>query len=103
MKPATLRRKAVGAAVEAAVILVLHFVLIRALAGSDVVATILSAGPHAPAGCLAAAGFFLLVRTAAVLLLPGIVLSRLVGLLLLDWSREPAGANGESDKPKGAG
>ena len=103
MKPRTLRRRAAWAAAEIAVILVLHAALIRVLAGSDVAATLLSAGAQAPRLHVAAALGFALVRALAVLLLPGIILSRLVQLALHRWSGAGAETAGAPDGGPGNG
>ena len=74
--------------------------------GTDIVATILSAGPHAPLGHLLVAGGFALVRTLAVLLLPGIILNRVVLIAFDNWTRagaapqtEPFEENPSQDGP----
>lgn len=87
MKVAIPRKKAICAAVEISLILILHVVLIRVLAEKDIAATILSAGPHAPKMHLLAAGGFVLVRLLAVLLLPGIILNRLALFALERWTQ----------------
>jgi hypothetical protein len=87
VRPRIPRKKAIWAVAEVAVILLLHVILISALAETDLVATILSAGPHAPKLHLLAAGGFALVRVLAVLLLPGIILSRIVLIALDNWVR----------------
>ncbi len=83
-------KRIIVAVAQVAVILVVHAVLIHSLAETDIVATILSAGPHAPTGHLLAAGGFVLVRLLAVLLLPGIILSHLVLIALDRWTRAGA-------------
>ena len=85
------RMKILAAVAQVTGILVVHAVLIHSLAETDIVATILSAGPHAPLEHLFAAGGFVLVRILAVLLLPGIILSHLVQIALDKWTR--VGAN----------
>ncbi len=87
MKIVIPRTKAIWTAVEIALILILHVVLIHVLAEKDIAATILSAGPHAPKIHLLAAGGFVLVRLLAVLLLPGIILNRLALFALEHWTR----------------
>lgn len=55
----------------------LHLLLQYLMAESAAAATLLSAGAHTPWGALLLAGAFVLVRLAAVLVLPGFVLYRL--------------------------
>ena len=74
--------------VEVVVILVLHALLQRWMAGSHVAATILSAGPHVPRMALAGAGLFVAVRLFTVLFLPAFVLAQLGGIAY-DWLSRP--------------
>ena len=55
-----------------------HHTLLQALAGRNVVAILLSAGPHSPPSALVLAGAFLVIRVLAVLVLPASVLCRLI-------------------------
>jgi hypothetical protein len=94
------RGKVLSAAVQISVILIVHAVLVRVLAGTDIVATILSAGPHAPTGHLLIAAVFVVARLLALLLLPGIILSHLVGIALDKWVRRgDAGPEGQTRTP----
>ena len=56
---------------------VAHHALLWTLADRNVVAVLLSAGPHSPPSVLLLAGVFLVVRILAVLVLPASVLCRL--------------------------
>ena len=82
-------RMLVWACVEVAAILGLHAVLLRIMADRQIASTILSAGGQVPRATALAAGAFFLVRTYAVLLLPGVILARLCAAWLADPSQAP--------------
>ena len=65
---------------EVVVILILHALLQRWMAGGRVAAILLSAGPHVPRLALAGAGLFVAVRLFTVLFLPAFVLAQLGGI-----------------------
>jgi hypothetical protein len=71
-----------------AALLVAHEVLLRVMADNQIVTKLLSPGGHTPTGELWTAGLFMAVRVTVVLLLPGILLSR-IGLLLYDRFWKP--------------
>ena len=88
--------KVIVAMLEIAALVVIHAVMIRALAASGTVAVIFAAGPHAPKSALVAAGVFLLSRLILYLLLPGFVLAR-IGMAAVDhWT---AGGDAEAESP----
>lgn len=68
---------------EIGVIGAIHFILLDWLAEKNVVATIFAAGTHVPRLTLACAGAFMAIRLLALLLLPGIILSR-AGMYVVD-------------------
>ena len=70
-------------AVELVALLLVHQILLSFLAGKDVVAQILSGGPHTGFMVRLVMCLFLSVRVVVVLLLPGWVLMRL-GLLVYE-------------------
>ena len=78
------QRTLIGCALEIAVLLVLHFVLLRYMATHDVASVIFSAGTHVKVGILLLAGCFICVRLLVALALPGMILAR-IGLVFLDW------------------
>ncbi len=77
-----MKRKALLALVEVAVLLVLHVTLLHVMADRHIVSTILAGGSHIPRSVAATATLFVVVRLYAVLLLPGVILARIVGLAL---------------------
>ncbi len=84
-------KKIAFAASQVAVIAIAHAILVGCLAETDTVATILSAGSHAPTGHLLVAGAFAVTRILAALLLPGIILNHVVQIALDKWTRGSAG------------
>jgi hypothetical protein len=85
-----LRRQVLTAAIEIGALLLAHALLLRLMADRHVVSTILAGGPHVPPAVIGTAGVFVLVRLAAVLLLPGIVLARVVALVMDGRERRKA-------------
>jgi len=63
-------------------LLILHFVLKHVLASQDISAVIISGGSDIPTGIAGLSVSFLFIRLALVLLLPGLLLSRLVFLAM---------------------
>ena len=99
------RKKLIYLAAQVVLILCLHAVLKRWVAGGHVAATLLSAGPHTSRLVLAGAGLFVAVRLSTVLLLPGLVLASLGGILYghppgtahREDGAEPSTANNSND------
>ncbi len=88
------RNRWILSAVAIAAVLVLHEVLLRWMDEGNVVASLFAADGHVPMMTLALACLFLAVRLVAVLFLPGLILSAIVGWLLSrrDVPGKPAGA-----------
>jgi hypothetical protein len=61
-----------------ALVTALHLVLLYCMAEGKIVSTLFAAGPHLPLSSLVLAMVFLVVRLAAIVVLPGYVLYRLV-------------------------
>jgi hypothetical protein len=87
------RRRLLSLGAQAVLVLCLHALLKRWMAGGHVAATFLSAGPHTPRLVLAGAGLFIAVRLFTVLLLPGLFLASLGGILY-DHRRQERSAKG---------
>ncbi len=69
---------------EIALILVLHAVLIRAMAQGNLASLLFTGGADLPVWSLTVVGIFIAVRLIVTLTLPGIILAR-AGLVIWAW------------------
>lgn len=79
-------RSLLFSAIVVAVALVAHFVLIRVLAETQVVATLFACGEHTPTGTVVLAISFMVVRLFVAMLLPGVVLSAVGAWAIERWA-----------------
>lgn len=69
--------------IVAVVVVVLHLVLLYSMSQGKIASTLFAAGPHVPLSSLMLAMAFLVARLAAIVVLPGYVLYRLVKVCCL--------------------
>lgn len=79
-----MKKKYSSLLIQTAVILITYFILLNGLAGTNIIAGIFCPGPHQPGYYPVIIGLFIFARVG-VLMLPGILLSR----LFLNWNRPP--------------
>ena len=73
---------------EITLLLVLHAVLIRAMAQGNLASLIFTGGADLPVWSLAVVGIFIAVRLIVTLALPGIILAR-AGIVIWAWHSKP--------------
>lgn len=69
--------------VEVGAILIVQLIALHCLAKTDLVAKVFAAGPHTPFLAMLAIILYFVVRMMAMVLLPGMIFSR-IGILLFD-------------------
>lgn len=85
-----LRRRLGWVALQAALALGVHALLLRWFAGGEVATVLFTGGHEASPALILGAGLFFLARLVLYLLLPGLVLAQVVDLALAPAEEEPA-------------
>jgi len=78
------KRSLLWGILEVALLLVLHSILLRAMAKGNLASLIFTGGGDVPIWSLAVVGLFIVVRLLVTLALPGIILARL-GFVVWAW------------------